>query len=100
MCSRLGVTATAISDRALALAADDLVRLVAAPVDELVQRLETELRRNRELLHLVDEALLADAVDEGVEHLAVLPLGLVHPDPALHRLGHALGRKADLEPPA
>ena len=40
------------SDRALALAALDLVGLGAAPVDELVHRLEAELDRQRQVLDL------------------------------------------------
>src|SRR5215218_3220271 len=123
MCSRSGVTATAAirstsagppaprcdgklptsglqSYRALALAADDLERLVAVPVDELVQCLEVELRREGELLDLVHEPLLADPRRERVELLARLTLVLVHAQPAFHRLGDALGRQPDLEPGA
>ena len=43
------------SDRALALAADDLERDVALPVDEVVHRLEAELDRQREVADLVLE---------------------------------------------
>src|SRR3954451_11768955 len=99
MCSRSGVTATAAigSDGALALATDDLEGLVAIPVDEVVERLETELHGERQLLDLVHEALLADAGGEGVELLVALALGLVHAQPALHGLGDPLGRQAHLE---
>src|SRR5207253_1228276 len=38
-----------------------------------------------------------DALDEDVELLAVIALGLVVADPALDRLGHALCRNAGLE---
>ena len=38
-------------DRALALAALDLVRVLALPVDEVVHVLEAELDRQREVLH-------------------------------------------------
>src|SRR3954451_6483569 len=98
MCSRSGVTATAaISYRALALATDDLERLVTVPVDEVVHGLEAELHGERQLLDLGHEAFLADAGGEGVELLALLALGLVHPQPALHRLGDPLGGQAHLE---
>src|SRR3954447_19651992 len=101
MCSRSGVTATAaMSDRAFALAAHDLERLVAGPVDEVVHVLEAELHREGELLDLVREALIPDARGVGVELLAVLALGLVHAQPALHGLGNPLGGQANLEPRA
>ena len=43
------------------------------------------------------KALVADALGEGVEHLAVVALGLVEAQPALDGLGHALGGQADLQ---
>src|SRR3954454_2065222 len=99
MCSRSGVTATAAIalDGALALAADDLEGLMPVPVDEVVHGLEAELHRERQLLDLGHEALLADAAGEGVELLVPLALRLVHPQPALHRLGDPLGGQPHLE---
>ena len=44
--------------------------------------------------------VLPDALGEGVELLAVLALGLVHAQPALDRVRHALGRQAHLQPGA
>src|SRR3954471_11407675 len=86
------------SDRALALAANDLVRLVPLPVDEVLHVLEVELDRQRQVLGARLELGVADPLDEVVELLAVAPLGLVVADPALDRLGHALGGQAHLEP--
>src|SRR5436309_814671 len=85
------------SDRALALAAHDLERRLLGPVDEVVHVLQAELDRHREVLHLRLELLRPNAVDEGVEFLALLPLGFVEAYPALHRLRHALGREPGLE---
>src|SRR3954469_4895608 len=85
-------------DRALSFAALDLVRVGPVPVDEVLEVVEVELHRQRELLRGLRERLGTDAVDEGVERLAVLALGLVEPDPALDRLGHALGRQPHLHP--
>src|SRR4051794_5318874 len=100
--SRLGwaMTAMALSrplDRALPFAADDLVGLAAAPVDELLDVLEGELGGQAEVLHLGLERGAADAVDEVDERLAVVAVALVHPDPALHRIGHALGGQPHLQ---
>src|SRR3954464_6867711 len=91
------VTSVMRSDRALALAPDDLERHVAVPVDELVHRLQAELDGHREVAHGVLELLGADARGVGVEDLALLALGLVLADPALDGLGHALGGQAHLQ---
>src|SRR5918912_695881 len=98
MCSTFGARATATSDRALPLAAHDLERLPATPVDEQVERLEAELDRDREVPGRLLERCLPHPVGECVEPLAVAPLALVEADPALHRIGHPLGRQAHLEP--
>src|SRR3954454_19501408 len=96
--SRFGwLVVTATSNRAFALAADDLVRLAAAPVDEVLDVLEVELHGDRELLDLGLERPCADAVHEGVERLAVLAVALVHADPALDGIGHALRGQPHLE---
>src|SRR4051812_30029051 len=50
------------SDRALAFAADDLVELVAVPVDELLNVLGPDLDGEREVLHEALELLGADAL--------------------------------------
>src|SRR3954454_21153487 len=89
--------ASAALDGALPLAADDLVRLAAAPVDELLDVLEVELGRQRQVLRLRLERLGADAVDERVERLALQALALVHADPALDGVGHSLGGQAHLQ---
>src|SRR6478609_4468067 len=86
------------SDRALAFAALHDEGSVLRPVDELVHRVEAELDRHREIADLVLERLGADAGGEVVEHLAVLTARLVQADPALDRLGGALGRQAHLQP--
>src|SRR5207253_6191207 len=78
-------------------APDHLERLVATPVDEVVHVLEAELDRQREVADHVLEVLLAAAGDEGVELLALVAIGLVVADPALDRVGDALGGQADLE---
>src|SRR4051794_11198163 len=87
-------------DRALALSPDHLERGRPVPVDELVHRVQRELDREREVLDLVLETRLGDAPGVGQERLAFVALGLVHPDPALDGLGHALGGQAQLEPRA
>src|SRR4051812_17639287 len=84
-------------DGALPFAADDLVRLAATPVDEVLDVLEVELDRQRQVLHLGLERLGPDAIDERVERLAVLAVALVHADPALDGVRHALGRQAYLQ---
>src|SRR5919202_5379754 len=96
--SRSSGTATAMAclNRALALAALDAVGVASVPVDEVLEVLEVELHGQRQLLRCVRERLRADAVDERVERLAVLALALVQADPALDRLGHALGGQPDL----
>src|SRR5918994_3143995 len=63
--------------RALALAADDLERHLALPVDEVVHRLQAELHGHGQVADLVLERRRADALGVGVEHLAVGPLRLV-----------------------
>src|SRR4051794_29396414 len=83
-------------DGAFALAAHDLVRLVALPVDEVLHVLEVEFDRQREVLRARLELDHADASDERVELLALVALGLVVADPALDRLRHALGRQTHL----
>src|SRR3954462_210626 len=85
------------SDRALPLATDDLVRLVALPVDEVLHVLEVELDRQREVLRARLELRRADALEERVELLALLALALVEAEPALDRLRHALRGKAPLQ---
>src|SRR3954453_3457507 len=99
--SRLGCAITAMRLSrlygALPLAADDLVRLAAAPVDELLDVLEVELARHPQVLHLGLERLGAHAVDERVERLAVVAVALVHADPALDGVGHSLGGQAHLQ---
>ena len=76
------------------------VELVALPVDEEVHVLEVELHRQRQILDLLGEARRADALDEGVELLALVALGLVVAQPALDGVGHALGGQARLQPRA
>ena len=87
-------SASCALDRALALAALDLVGAGAVPVDELLHRLEAELGRQGQVLDLCFEALGADPLGEGVELLALVALGLVEAHPALDRLGHPFGRAA------
>src|SRR4051794_15507796 len=68
--SRLGWLMTAIRwwlDRALAFAANHLVGVGAAPIDEVLDVLEGEVHGQREVLHLGLERAGADPVDEGVE---------------------------------
>src|SRR4051812_41530600 len=89
-----------MSNRALALATHDLVRLVALPVDEVLHVLEVEFDRQREILRARLELGHADPLHERVELLALVPLGLVVAQPALDRLGHALRGKPHLEPRA
>src|SRR4051794_24547776 len=86
------------SDRALPLTALHDERGVLRPVDELVHRVEAELDRHREIADLVLERLGADTGGEVVEDLAVLTARLVEADPALDRLGRALGRQPHLQP--
>src|SRR5436305_4257121 len=85
------------SDRAFALAADDLERRALGPVDEVAHVLQAELDRHREVLDLRLERLRAHAVHKSVEFLTGLPLGFVEAYPSRHRLRHALGRQARLE---
>src|SRR3954451_24143317 len=85
---------------ALALAAHDLVRLVALPVDEVLHVLEVELDRQREVLRARLELGHAHPRHEGVELLALVAVGLVVAQPALYRLRHALRRQTHLEPRA
>src|SRR5215210_2051054 len=95
-CSRTS-SAVIASDRALALAADDLERHVLAPVDEVVHRLQAELDRHREVADDLLERRRPDALGEVVERLALLAVALVEAQPALDRLGDALGRQPHLE---
>src|SRR5581483_8357863 len=92
-----GIATLMRSDRALALAADDLERRLLGPVDEVVHVLQAELDRHREVLDPCLELLRPDTVDESVELLPVTPLGFVEAYPSLHRLRHALGREPRLE---
>src|SRR5215211_1706918 len=85
-------------DRALALAALDLVGLGAAPVDEVEQILGVELDRQLQVGDQLLELLGSGAVGEGVEVLAVVPLLLVVADPALARIGNALCGEPRLQP--
>src|SRR5262249_20257412 len=84
-------------DRALPLAALDLVRAGAVPVYELLHRLEAELGRQGEVLNDSFEALSAGPLSEGIELLALGPIRLIKPQPTLDRLGDSLGRKARLQ---
>src|SRR3954471_20592291 len=86
-----------ISDRALALAPLHHERHLALPVDEVVHGLEPELDGHGEVADLVLEVLGAHPYGVGVEHLAVLAVGLVAADPALDGLGDALGGEAHLQ---
>src|SRR5215207_1211088 len=96
--SRSGTYATVMSDRALALAADDPVGIGAVPVDELRHRLQGERRREGEVgLDELFELRRAHAAHELVELLAVDAVVLVVADPALDGLGHALGGQPDLQ---
>src|SRR3954451_5221714 len=95
-----GGAGMAMSDGALAFTADDLVRLVPLPVDEVLHVLEVELDGQRQVLGARLELGVPDPLDERVELLAVGPLGLVVADPALDRLRHALRGQAHLEPRA
>src|SRR3954462_12665265 len=63
-------------DRALSLAAHDLVRARSVPVDELLHRLQAELGRHRQLLDRRFERLGTYPVDKCVELLALVALGL------------------------
>src|SRR5438128_241223 len=92
-----GVVATAISrssDCAFALAALHAVDVLAVPVDEVDEVLDVELDGQREVLRGLLERLRPNAVDVGVERLALLALLFIEADPPLHRVGHALGREA------
>src|SRR5262245_14109394 len=84
-------------DGALALAALHPVRLRAVPVDEVQEIFRAELDRQLQVRDQLLEGLHADALGEVVEPLAVIPLLLVVANPALHRVGHALGRQARLQ---
>src|SRR2546421_5063345 len=96
--SRLGWLSTGMSalDGALPFAAHDLVRLVPAPVDEVLHRLDAELEGQREVLGARLELGGAHSRDKRVELLAVLARLLVVAQPALHGLRHALGRQPHL----
>src|SRR5215213_4318290 len=86
------------SDGALALAADDLVELVAVPVHEVLDVLGAELDGQREVLDEALELVGADALDELVELLAVGAVLLVVAHPALDRIRHPLRGDPRLEP--
>src|SRR5204862_1467521 len=84
-------------DGALSLAAFDLEGSAAVPVDELVHGLQTKIDGHRQIL---DDALQlgrAHALGEGAEALSRAVPRLVVADPALDRLGHALGRQPQLQ---
>src|SRR3954452_20284923 len=66
-----------MSDRALALAADDLERHLAVPVDELAHRLQAELDRHGEVADGLLEVRRPHALRVGVEDLTILAAGLV-----------------------
>src|ERR1700761_2678167 len=85
-------------NRALPLAALHFVGRGPLPVDELLHGLEREIGRHGQILDLAFEALGAGAVGEGVELLALGPLGLVQAHPALDRLRHPFGREPRFEP--
>ena len=70
---------------------------VAVPVDEGVHRLQAEVHRQRELLDEAFQLGRADALHELAPLLALVAGRLVVADPALDRLGHALGRQAQLQ---
>src|SRR5271165_5806008 len=86
------------SDSAFALATGHGERAVTAPVDEQLEALQRELGGQREVAHARLEIGCAHAIHERSEGLTALALGLVEAQPALDRLGHALGGQARLEP--
>src|SRR5947209_431350 len=96
--SAIAVVMAQSLDGAFSLAADHLEWPVAAPVDELVHRLEVELDRHRQVLDARLELLGSDPPGERVELLAVVALGLVIAHPTLDCVGNPLCRKARLEP--
>src|SRR5204863_7075919 len=83
--SRFGwdVARGATSHRAFTLAARHLIRVAAAPVDELLDVLDVELDGHSQVLHLGLERLGADAVEVVLERLALGAVTLVHADPSL-----------------
>src|ERR1035437_8769966 len=83
--------------RALALSADDFEGNVPVPVDELVHGLQTEVGGKREILYQCFQLARAHARQEGVPLLALLAAGLVVRDPALDRVGDALGGQPQLQ---
>src|SRR5689334_4771905 len=85
-------------DRALALAALDLVGLGAVPVDEVEEVVRAELDRQLQVRDQRLELLRPGAVHELVEGLAVVSLLLVVADPALDSVGDPLRRQPRLEP--
>src|SRR5215211_9492218 len=86
------------SDRALSLTALHRVWLRARPIDELVEGLEREGDGHRKVLDLLLEARDPGALDERVELLAIGALALVQAQPALDRLGDALGGQPGAQP--
>src|SRR5204862_2246075 len=84
-------------DGALPLAAFDLEGGAAVPVDELVHGLQTKIDRHRQILDELLQLSGPDAPGERAERLALAALTLVVADPALDRLGHALGGQAQLQ---
>src|SRR6476646_8275677 len=87
-------------DRALPLSPHYLVRARSVPVDELFHRLQAELGGQGQLLDRCFERLGTYPLDEGVELLALVAVGLVEVDPALDGLGDAFRRQAGFEPGA
>src|SRR6476469_8821975 len=83
--------------RALALAANDFEWDVAVPVDELVHRLQSEIDRHRQILDDRLGLAGADTREVLVPVLAVVAVGLILADPALDRVGYALGRQPQLQ---
>src|ERR1700761_2800516 len=85
-------------DRALPFAPLHFIWSGALPVDEILHGLERELGRQGQVLDLAFEALRAGPLGEGVELLALGPLGLVQAYPALDRLRDPFGREPRFQP--
>src|SRR2546421_5075022 len=85
-------------DGAFTLAANHFERPVAAPIDEVVHRLQAEFDRHRQVLDAGLKLSRADPIGERVEFLAVLALGLVIAHPALDSLGNPFCRETRLQP--
>src|SRR5690606_39039945 len=95
--ARADPSSTGALDRALAFTALEHVDDVAIPVHELLDGLDREVRRHREVADRVLEHLRAETVGRVVELLAILALPLVEGDEALDDLGGALGGDLHLQ---